>query len=762
MNVSGGLPQRAEIVAAALNLDGPSRRELALTLLWSLPRNEVIDVNQRLFHMMQKDIVGLLPSELTMLILANLDIKDLLSCCLVSRTWARRINDQSLWGRLCAAHLPTIVPAEATWADLSLHRQLLHLSNHVAPASPYVDDDSDDNVEMELLDVLKSQGGLGGGGGVASHSSPRPGMRRSVWERSSSTLPTHIRYQSSRPAPVPSTMGHDHSSLDEPPILSHLPLPAPHPQVNFKHLHLVHDILSRRMRGLSPLQLSSLDPTPRGRIGRPRVPAKLSLDAITSIEAGGLPGHSECVYALELIHRPMKISLAQVCGDSTVPPPPSPFDGFMNLTSSRGSRRASHPGFSSSSTQTQPVVVNGNEWLLTGSRDNTLRLWQLACTKPRVVKIFHGGHTGSVLAHCVVEVPIEENRRESGAVEFGPSPLKSYDSIGKQKDGKTRIMAVSSGSDGKICLWDVEHGDGTPDLVCQAHEDSVLCVKGDDERVVSCSKDKTIRLFTIKDLQETLVIHASSEEGRHRGAVNAVGLSKEYIVSGSGDKTVRVWDIHTGSLLAAVEAHSRGIASVAFSSQPSPYSSFEPKMGYTYKGTIITGSADASIRTFHLLARSTSSFTSVRTVSSELVPPMEDLTFREMLDTEHDVDMSPINSDHDELVLDKGPICWASCICPQGTRVEGRSCGRCFNRGHTDLVRSLHLGEEVILSGSYDSTVKVWDRKSGSLLLALAGAHSGRVFAVTGDRRKIVSSGFDCRITIWDFSEGLDTSFVRP
>jgi hypothetical protein len=48
------------------------------------------------------------------------------------------------------------------------------------------------------------------------------------------------------------------------------------------------------------------------------------------------------------------------------------------------------------------------------------------------------------------------------------------------------------------------------------------------------------------------------------------------------------------------------------------------------------------------------------------------------------------------------------------------------------------------------------------MLADLSGGHTGRLFAVTGDRMRVVSSGLDCRINIWDFSDGLDTSFVVP
>ena len=72
-------------------------------------------------------------------------------------------------------------------------------------------------------------------------------------------------------------------------------------------------------------------------------------------------------------------------------------------------------------------------------------------------------------------------------------------------------------------------------------------------------------------------------------------------ISESGDKIIRVWDIHTGELLEMLEAHDRGIASIAFE-PPSPYSTWKSKMsGTKLEGTIVTGSSDASIKTSHLV-----------------------------------------------------------------------------------------------------------------------------------------------------------------
>ncbi|EEB86914.1 hypothetical protein MPER_15967, partial [Moniliophthora perniciosa FA553] len=67
--------------------------------------------------------------------------------------------------------------------------------------------------------------------------------------------------------------------------------------------------------------------------------------------------------------------------------------------------------------------------------------------------------------------------------------------------------------------------------------------------------------------------------------------------------------------------------------------------------------------------------------------------------------------------------------------------GRCAM--HTDLVRSVAFGEDFVLSGSYDLSIKVWDRKTGALVADLTGGHTGRIFCIGFDCTKIVSCGED-------------------
>ncbi|KMU87531.1 F-box/WD repeat-containing protein lin-23 [Coccidioides immitis H538.4] len=67
----------------------------------------------------------------------------------------------------------------------------------------------------------------------------------------------------------------------------------------------------------------------------------------------------------------------------------------------------------------------------------------------------------------------------------------------------------------------------------------------------------------------------------HGAAVNSIQIDKNEIVSASGDRLIKVWDIHSGSCLKTLVGHQKGIACVQFDSK-----------------RIISGSNDLTVRIY--------------------------------------------------------------------------------------------------------------------------------------------------------------------
>jgi hypothetical protein len=91
------------------------------------------------------------------------------------------------------------------------------------------------------------------------------------------------------------------------------------------------------------------------------------------------------------------------------------------------------------------------------------------------------------------------------------------------------------------------------------HNKSVLSVAIQDNIVVSGSEDKTVRVWDLKNRTSSLL------EG-HEGSIYAVAIQDNIIASGSADKTVRVWDRITSLRLHTLD-HETAVMTVAIQEQ---------------------------------------------------------------------------------------------------------------------------------------------------------------------------------------------------
>lgn len=80
-------------------------------------------------------------------------------------------------------------------------------------------------------------------------------------------------------------------------------------------------------------------------------------------------------------------------------------------------------------------------------------------------------------------------------------------------------------------------------------------------------------------------------------------------------------------------------------------------------------------------------------------------------------------------------------------------------RGHTRGIRALQFDAAKLITGSMDATLKIWNWRTGECLRTLRG-HGDAVICLTYDSQLLVSGSADSTIRVWDFGTG-DVGVLR-
>ena len=95
-------------------------------------------------------------------------------------------------------------------------------------------------------------------------------------------------------------------------------------------------------------------------------------------------------------------------------------------------------------------------------------------------------------------------------------------------------------------------------------------------------------------------------------------------------------------------------------------------------------------------------------------------------------------------------------------RVWDVETGQCKHTlmGHQSLTSGMELKNNILVSGNADSTVKVWDIVSGQCLQTLSGAnkHQSAVTCLQFQNNFVMTSSDDGTVKLWDVKTG---EFVR-
>lgn len=229
--------------------------------------------------------------------------------------------------------------------------------------------------------------------------------------------------------------------------------------------------------------------------------------------------------------------------------------------------------------------------------------------------------------------------------------------------------------------------------------DVVTCLQFDDDQIITGSDDKTINVY------DTRTGQLKRRFEGHEGGVWALKyINKNTLISGSTDRTVRVWDIEKAKCTHIFYGHT---STVRCLDTVEPVKRIDPATNQvSYMPPypiIITGSRDCTLRMWKL----------------------------------------PKPDDPPYLPQNASESTYAD---PYFLRSL---------RGHTHSVRALSGYEDTVVSGSYDTTVRVWKISTGQCLWELTG-HAQRVYSAVLDhkRNRCISGSMDWLVKVWSIETG--------
>ncbi len=437
-------------------------------------------------------------------------------------------------------------------------------------------------------------------------------------------------------------------------------------------------------------------------------------------------------------------------------------------------------------------------YVLTGSTDKTLRLWN-AQTNQEVRQFI--GHTDAVEdvafspdGHIIASSSDDKTIRLWDVISGQQFHLLSGHKgivygVAFSPNGK---YIVSGSQDGTARLWDVQSGHELRQFVGHTDQVTGVAFSPDGKQVLTGSYDKSARLWDVATGQEIqkFVGHteliwnvAFSPDGQsiltagfdksarlwdvqsgrervqfvgHSDVINGLAFSPngKYVATGGQDQTARLWDAQTGKELRRFVGYNSFVWDVAFSPDGE---------------SLLTGSFDGTARIWNVVAQPplpllndgsgvtgvtfspdgkqilTGSFNNTARLW-EAKTGTEIQTFKGHLGIVGRGAFSPDGKYVFTSSADKTARLWDA---RTGKQV------RTFI-GHTSIVRSVAFSPDgkYVLTGSDDDTARLWNVETGAQLHIFQHDHEVFAVAFSPDGNNVLTGAYDQTARLWDVQTG--------
>nr|CAD7571429.1 unnamed protein product [Timema californicum] len=225
--------------------------------------------------------------------------------------------------------------------------------------------------------------------------------------------------------------------------------------------------------------------------------------------------------------------------------------------------------------------------------------------------------------------------------------------------------------------------------------------------IISGSTDRTLKVWNAESGQCIHTLYG------HTSTVRCMHLHGKKVVSGSRDATLRVWNIESGECLHVLVGHLAAVRCVQYDGR-----------------LVVSGAYDYMVKVWN----------AEREECLHTLQGHTNRVYSLQFDGLHVVSGS----------LDTSIRVW---------EVETGACRHTL-MGHQSLTSGMELRNNILVSGNADSTVKVWDIVTGQCLQTLSGPnkHQSAVTCLQFNSRFVITSSDDGTVKLWDVQTG---EFIR-